>query len=51
MKNKIRKIGYALEAFGMSILGVGIADLSRMELLIGLGTMAIGRALVAYDKN
>lgn len=52
MKNlNLVAIGNALEAFGLTITGCGIADLSRSWLMTGVLVSGLGRALSAYGNK
>lgn len=48
---KITKLGLAMEAFGLTITGVGIGELDRWLLIPGLIIMALGRGLKEYGKD
>ena len=47
MKN-LKRIGFALESFGVTITGYSAIEMTQWLLITGLILMAVGRGLVKY---
>ena len=49
-KITLEKIGYSIEAIGLTLTGTAIAETSMFWSYFGIGTMAVGRALTQLGK-
>lgn len=47
----IKRVGLALEGFGVSITTCGVVDMTQWILITGVITSAAGRALTMFAKE